>query len=139
MSEQIIDGKRIAREIREELEVEIKSLQKKGIIPGLAVILVGEDPASQIYVGRKEKTANELGFYSLTIRYDATLTQEELLKKIQELNKDPRIHGILVQLPLPPGDRTIPLYLFHQNLKNNQSLPPSRGWSLKRLKFCYFH
>jgi len=101
MSAQIIDGKRIAKEIREELQLEVEELKNKGIIPGLAVILVGDDPASQVYVGRKEKVANELDLHSLTIRYPATLSQDELLAKINELNNDSKIHGILVQLPLP--------------------------------------
>jgi methylenetetrahydrofolate dehydrogenase (NADP+)/methenyltetrahydrofolate cyclohydrolase len=101
MSAQIIDGKKIAKEIREELELDIEDLKRKGIIPGLAVVLVGDDPASQVYVGRKEKMANEIGLHSLTIKYPATLSENELLAKVDELNNDPKIHGILVQLPLP--------------------------------------
>jgi methylenetetrahydrofolate dehydrogenase (NADP+) / methenyltetrahydrofolate cyclohydrolase len=101
MSAQIIDGKKIAKEIRAELELEVKELRTKGIQPGLAVVLVGEDPASKVYVGMKEKTSNEMGLYSVTYKYSATLSQEDLLLKIDELNNDPKIHGILVQLPLP--------------------------------------
>lgn len=101
MSAQIIDGKRISLEIRAEVENEIKKLKEAGITPGLAVVLVGEDPASSVYVGRKEKTARELGMYSETIRLPDTITQEELLDHIKKLNQNPAIHGFLVQLPLP--------------------------------------
>ncbi|HDL17906.1 MAG TPA: bifunctional methylenetetrahydrofolate dehydrogenase/methenyltetrahydrofolate cyclohydrolase FolD [Bacteroidetes bacterium] len=101
MSAKIIDGKQIANQIREELKAEVEELKSAGITPGLAVVLVGEDPASQVYVRRKEKIALELGFYSLTLRYPQTMTQEELLASIHRLNEDAKIHGILVQLPLP--------------------------------------
>ena len=98
----IIDGKKIAAELREELKkkvVEIKS--KFNSVPGLTVILVGEDPASKIYVKNKEKFAKEVGMNSEVIRYPADLEEKKLLNKINELNKDDKISGILVQLPLP--------------------------------------
>ncbi len=101
MSAQIIDGKRISLEIRAEVAEEIKKLKGAGITPGLAVVLVGEDPASSVYVARKEKTARELGMYSETIRLPDTITQDELLGHIKKLNQNPAIHGFLVQLPLP--------------------------------------
>lgn len=102
MSASIIDGKKIAAKIRAELAEEIKRLQsEKGVTPGLAVILVGEDPASQSYVKAKEKACEEIGVYSDDNRLPAETTQEELLKLIAEKNADPAIHGILVQLPLP--------------------------------------
>jgi len=98
----IIDGKKIAAELREELKkkvVEIKS--QFNSVPGLTVILVGEDPASKIYVKNKEKFAKEVGMNSEVIRYPADLQEKKLLNKINELNKDDKISGILVQLPLP--------------------------------------
>ncbi len=102
MTAQIISGTEIAKQIREELKEEVVSLKEKhNLVPGLSTILVGEDPASQVYVGQKEKTSLALGIYSE--RYDppAETTQDELLALIDKLNKDPKIHGILVQLPLP--------------------------------------
>jgi len=98
----IIDGKKIAAELREEIKkrvVEIKS--KYNFIPGLTVILVGEDPASKIYVKNKEKFAKEVGMNSEVIRYSADIKEKELLNKIKELNKNDKVSGILVQLPLP--------------------------------------
>lgn len=102
MSASIIDGKKISAEIREELRNEVAKLKsERGITPGLAVILVGEDPASQSYVTAKERACQETGIFSDDNRLPASTTQEELLKLIDEKNADPRIHGILVQLPLP--------------------------------------
>ena len=98
----IIDGKKIAAELREELKknvVELKSTYNA--IPGLTVILVGEDTPSKIYVKNKEKFAKEVGMNSEVIRYPADLKEKELLNKIKELNKDDKVSGILVQLPLP--------------------------------------
>lgn len=102
MSAQIIDGKQISADIRNELKEEVQKLQSEnGVTPGLAVILVGEDPASKSYVTAKERACQETGIYSDDNRLPATTTQEELLALIQQKNADPRIHGILVQLPLP--------------------------------------
>ena len=101
MSAKIIDGKAVAKEIRSEISERVAELKKKGVTPGLAVILVGENPASQLYVSFKEKACIELGMYSRKIDLLATLTQEELLNIIHELNEDNQIHGILIQLPLP--------------------------------------
>ena len=102
MTAQIISGTKIAKQIREELKQEIAGLKEKhNLIPGLATILVGEDPASQVYVGQKEKTCNALGIYSERHDLSADTREEELLALIDKLNKDPKIHGILVQLPLP--------------------------------------
>lgn len=102
MTAQLIDGKKIAADIREELKANVAQLQKDfGVTPGLAVILVGEDPASQSYVTAKERACQEIGIYSDDNRIPASTTQEELLALIAEKNADPRIHGILVQLPLP--------------------------------------
>lgn len=101
MSATLIDGKAIARTIRGELESRIGLLEGKGIRPGLAVVLVGENPASKVYVGMKEKMCAELGLHSEGYRLDAGISREELLELIHRLNADERIHGILVQLPLP--------------------------------------
>ncbi len=102
MTAQIISGTEIAKEIREELKQEIAELKEKhNVVPGLVTVLVGADPASQVYVGAKEKTSQELGIYSERYDLPAETTQEELLALIDKLNKDPKINGILVQLPLP--------------------------------------
>ena len=102
MTAQIISGTEIAKQIREELKQEITELKEKhNVIPGLVTVLVGADPASQVYVGAKEKTSQELGIYSERYDLPAETTQEELLALIDKLNKDPKINGILVQLPLP--------------------------------------
>jgi methylenetetrahydrofolate dehydrogenase (NADP+)/methenyltetrahydrofolate cyclohydrolase len=102
MTAQLIRGAEIAAQIREELTKEIAELKEKhNVVPGLVTVLVGADPASQVYVGSKEKTSKEMGIYSERYDLPAETKQEELLKLIDKLNKDPKIHGILVQLPLP--------------------------------------
>lgn len=101
MSAKVINGKEIAAQIRAELKSEVEKLAGKGIQPGLAVILVGDDPASHSYVKGKEKASIELGFYSEVHRLDANVPESEVLSLIDKFNRDPKIHGILVQLPLP--------------------------------------
>jgi len=101
MSAEIISGKELSGEIREELKDKVNALRKKGRTPGLAVVLVGEDPASQVYVNNKEKACLEVGIYSEVFRLCATTSQEELIALVEKLNADDNIHGILVQLPLP--------------------------------------
>ncbi len=103
MAAQIIDGKQIAADMREELKTEVAKLREQGIVPGLAVILVGEDPASQSYVTAKERACEELGIYSDDNRLPADTSQEDLMALVEKMNKDPKINGILVQLPLPKG------------------------------------
>ncbi len=98
-----IDGKAIAAALRAEIAAEVTELKQKGITPGLAVILVGDDPASQTYVRNKGKACEEVGFYSEQINLPATTTQAELLAVVEELNAREDIHGILCQLPLPRG------------------------------------
>jgi len=114
MTAQIISGRDIAGEIKEELKQEIAELkQKHNLVPGLATVLVGENPASQIYVGQKEKTSQALGIYSERHDLPADTSEAELLALVDRLNKDPKIHGILVQLPLPGHiDSTKVLYLI---------------------------
>ena len=99
----LINGKEIAAALRSEIAAETAALKAQGIIPGLAVILVGDDPASQTYVRNKQKACEEVGFYGEQINLPATTTQEELLAVVKELNRRKDIHGILCQLPLPKG------------------------------------
>lgn len=101
MTAPIISGKQVSEEIRAALRAEVEALVKQGLTPGLAVILVGEDPASQVYVRNKEKACHDLGFYSEVHRLAASTSQEELLALVDKLNRQANIHGILVQLPLP--------------------------------------
>lgn len=101
MSAKIIDGKQVASDIRAELKNEVASLKGKGIVPGLGVILVGEDPASKSYVSAKEKACGDIGIFSDDNRLPAETTQEDLLALVERMNNDPKINGILVQLPLP--------------------------------------
>lgn len=101
MAAQILDGKAMSAVLRMEIAERVKKLGERGIIPGLAVILVGNDPASEIYVRNKGNGCTETGMYSETIKMPEKTTQEELENEIRRLNADPKIHGILVQLPLP--------------------------------------
>jgi methylenetetrahydrofolate dehydrogenase (NADP+)/methenyltetrahydrofolate cyclohydrolase len=97
----ILDGKAVAARIKREIRTEVERLKERGISPGLAVILVGEDPASLIYVRNKERNCQELGISSYLYRLAATINRKELLELIKQLNNDPKINGLLVQLPLP--------------------------------------
>ncbi len=102
MTSKIIDGKAISKQIRQELKQQTETFHHEtGILPGLAFILVGENPASQVYVKMKGKACAEVGFYSVTRELSADISQEELVKLIDGFNNDPKIHGILTQLPLP--------------------------------------
>ncbi len=101
MAAQIIDGKAIAAKVRGRIGTTVATLKEQGITPGLAVVLVGDDPASRVYVGMKKKMCLELGMYSADHELPASTTEAELLALIGTLNADERVHGILVQLPLP--------------------------------------
>jgi methylenetetrahydrofolate dehydrogenase (NADP+)/methenyltetrahydrofolate cyclohydrolase len=103
MAAQIIDGKKISEEIRSELRSRVESLVARGIQPGLAVVLVGEDPASVSYVTGKERACAELGIASLGRHMSASSSESEVISVVGALNADPRVHGILVQIPLPKG------------------------------------
>ncbi len=103
MTAQIIDGKQVAADMRAELKDETAKLKEKGIVPGLGVILVGEDPASKSYVTAKERACEEIGIYSDDNRLPAETSQQDLITLVKRMNADPKIHGILVQLPLPKG------------------------------------
>ena len=99
---QIINGKLVSAQVREELKAKTQAMvEKYGVRPGLAVIIVGDDPASKVYVNNKEKGCAEVGYYSEVYRLPAETTQDELLTLVERLNKDDKIHGILCQLPLP--------------------------------------
>jgi methylenetetrahydrofolate dehydrogenase (NADP+) / methenyltetrahydrofolate cyclohydrolase len=102
MPADLLDGVAVARAIREDVARGVAALVARGVTPGLAVVLVGEDPASAVYVRNKGKACEEAGMHSVTIRMPATTSQDELLAQVDALNNDPTIHGILVQMPLPP-------------------------------------
>jgi methylenetetrahydrofolate dehydrogenase (NADP+)/methenyltetrahydrofolate cyclohydrolase len=101
MKAELIDGKAIAAQIREEVQVEVAKIKERGKIPGLAVILVGDDPASHVYVRQKGKACEKAGIYSITKHLPTTVSQQELLDYVNQYNNDPRCNGLLVQLPLP--------------------------------------
>ena len=101
MTAQLIDGTALSKKLRAQVAERAAALTAKGHQPGLAVILVGEDPASQVYVRNKVKACQEHGLHSVFEKYDATLSEADLLGRIDALNRDPAIHGILVQMPLP--------------------------------------
>lgn len=101
MTAQLIDGNALSKQLRAEVAQRAAQLTAKGIKPGLAVILVGDNPASQVYVRNKVKACEEAGMHSVLEKYEATMTEAQLLARVEALNNDPAIHGILVQLPLP--------------------------------------
>jgi methylenetetrahydrofolate dehydrogenase (NADP+)/methenyltetrahydrofolate cyclohydrolase len=103
MSARILDGKSLAASIRASVKERVAALAAKGVRPGLAVILAGEDPASKVYVRNKTRACEETGIHSVQIDYPASVTQAELLRRVEALNADPAVHGILVQMPLPAG------------------------------------
>lgn len=114
MSAQLLDGKIMAAELEEALKARVERLAAQGVVPGLTVILAGDDPASQTYVGNKEKACARLGIRSKTLRMPVDVCQETLEKAILEANADPAVHGVLVQLPLPghlDGNRALSLIL----------------------------
>src|SRR4030081_1393250 len=97
----LIDGRAVAEKVYVDLRRDIADLKKRGLTPGLAVVLVGDNPASRAYVRSKDKVSRELGLHSVKLELPATTTQDELLERVRELNRDPAIHGILVQSPPP--------------------------------------
>jgi len=101
MTAQLIDGNALSRQTREQVSQRVAALKAKGITPGLAVVLVGDNPASQVYVRNKVKACEDTGMHSVLEKYDATMTEADLLARVDALNNDATIHGILVQLPLP--------------------------------------
>lgn len=103
MTARIIDGKQVSAEVKEQVRLGVEELAASGVVPGLAAILVGDDPASQVYVGSKEKAARAAGMNSWVHRLPADIAQNDLQSLIGDLNRDPAVHGILLQLPLPKG------------------------------------
>src|ERR1043166_9415093 len=110
MEADLIDGRIIARQLQDELAGRIDALKARGIQPGLAFVRVGEDPASKVYVGRKEKACADLGIFSKTRVLDEKTSEADLLALIGKLNSDLRVHGILVQAPLPQQIREAVVY-----------------------------
>ena len=101
MTAQLIDGNALSKQLRAQVAADTAALKAKGLTPGLAVVLVGDNPASQVYVRNKVKACEDAGLHSVLEKYDATMTEADLLARVNALNNDDRIHGILVQLPLP--------------------------------------
>jgi len=101
MTAQLIDGNALSRQLRTQVSERAAALKARGVTPGLAVVLVGDNPASQVYVRNKVKACEDSGLHSVLEKYEASMTEAELLARVEALNNDPAIHGILVQLPLP--------------------------------------
>ena len=101
MTAQLIDGNQLSKQLRTEVATRAQALKARGITPGLAVVLVGDNPASQVYVRNKVKACEDSGLHSVLEKYDASMSEADLLARVEALNQDPGIHGILVQLPLP--------------------------------------
>jgi methylenetetrahydrofolate dehydrogenase (NADP+)/methenyltetrahydrofolate cyclohydrolase len=101
MTAQLIDGNQLSKQLRTEVACRAQALKAKGVTPGLAVVLVGDNPASQVYVRNKVKACEDSGLHSVLEKYEASMSEADLLARVEALNQDPAIHGILVQLPLP--------------------------------------
>ncbi len=101
MPAKLLDGKKISAEIREELKADVRRLKEKGVVAGLAGVLVGEDPGSVTYVGLKSKACEEVGIAEMMLKLPQTVSQAELIQNIEKLNRDPKVHAIFIQLPLP--------------------------------------
>jgi len=136
MPAKIISGTQIAAEIREELKGRVKKLSEKGVTPALAVVLVGEDPASISYVTAKAKGAEEIGMHEETIRLSADTPEEEVVKTVDKLNKDPKFHGILVQLPLPKHVSTDKIINYISPEKDVDAFHPVNVGKLLRGEPC---
>lgn len=132
MSARIIDGKAMAAEIRGEVAQRVTALTERGVTPGLAAVLVGDDEPSRIYVGAKEKACAEVGIASRRVELPQETTQDELLRLIGDLNDDPEIHGILVQLPLPPQISVLPVHEAIAVTKDVDGLTPASAGRLVR-------
>ena len=101
MTAQLIDGNALSQQLRTDVAARTQALKTRGVTPGLAVVLVGDNAASQVYVRNKVKACQDAGLHSVLEKYEATLSEADLLARVEALNNDPAIHGILVQLPLP--------------------------------------
>ncbi len=124
MTARIIDGKALAAAIREEVAARVRALSDRGITPGLAAVLVGDDPASKIYVGSKQKAAAEVGMVSRRVDLPASATEDEVLAEVRSLNEDPGIHGFIVQLPLPKQVSELAVQLAIDPEKDVDALAP---------------
>jgi methylenetetrahydrofolate dehydrogenase (NADP+)/methenyltetrahydrofolate cyclohydrolase len=138
---QLIDGKAIAAKIRAHVAEEVRKLRtSRGVVPGLAVVRVGEDPPSKIYVGAKRRAAEEIGFNSWEYHFPETVAESEVLMQIDKLNRDPQVHGILVQLPLPPQLSSDKIILSVDPAKDVDGFHPLNAGSLflgrPRVKPC---
>jgi methylenetetrahydrofolate dehydrogenase (NADP+)/methenyltetrahydrofolate cyclohydrolase len=134
MSAKIIDGKAIAAEVRADVAERVNALQAQGIQPGLAAVLVGEDPASHIYVGSKQKACAEVGMYSERVELPAEASQAEVLAEIERLNADPKISGMIVQLPVPEHISELALQMAVAPEKDVDCLGPTNVGLLARGK-----
>ncbi len=121
----VLDGKETAREVRAEVAARVAGLGRRGVRPGLAVVLVGDDPGSQVYVRNKDKAASEAGFAVSTRRLPASATQAELAALVDELNRDAGVHGVLIQLPLPDGLDAVALLARLDPAKDVDGLTPA--------------
>ncbi|MDD2889436.1 MAG: tetrahydrofolate dehydrogenase/cyclohydrolase catalytic domain-containing protein [bacterium] len=136
MSAKIIKGIEVAALVREELKVRVQKLKEKGITPGLGVVLVGEDPASVSYVTAKAKGSAEIGIFEQTINFPADTPEEEVLKVVDRLNKDPKFNGFLVQLPLPKHISTDKIINFISPEKDADGFHPVNVGKLLRGEPC---
>ncbi len=134
MSANIIDGKAIAAQVRADVATRVKALQDQGIKPGLAAVLVGDDPASHIYVGSKQKACAEVGLYSERVELPAGSTQAEVLAEIDRLNTDPKISGMIVQLPVPDHISELALQMAVAPEKDVDCLGPTNVGLMARGK-----
>ena len=133
----IIDGKQIASEVKSQLKAEVEILKEKGIFPSLAVILAGDNPASQIYVKNKIKSCEEVGIKSLSFTFDASVTEEQLIETIEALNSDKTVDGILVQLPLPKGLNEEKVLKHISDLKDVDGFSPANVGALTLGRDCF--
>jgi len=131
MPGKILDGKQLSVEIREELKGRVAKLGEKGVTPGLAGILVGEDPGSASYVGLKEKACGDVGIVGRMVRLPADVKQEDLLKEIERLNNDPNVHGIFIQLPMPghlDENKALNLVLPEKDVDGFNPMSVGKAW-----------
>jgi len=132
MTAELIDGKAIAAQVRADVAVRVKALAERGIQPGLAAVLVGDDPASHVYVGSKQKACAEVGMYSERVELPATASQEDVLREIERLNADPKISGMIVQLPVPDHISELALQMAVAPEKDVDCLGPTNVGLLAR-------
>ncbi|OVE75255.1 bifunctional 5,10-methylene-tetrahydrofolate dehydrogenase/5,10-methylene-tetrahydrofolate cyclohydrolase [bacterium F11] len=130
----ILDGKKLSAQINKESEQKIETLKKKGVVPGLATVLVGEDPGSQVYVGQKIKKCQAMGMASIHRPLNSGVSQEELRKTVEDLNQDPQVHGMIVQLPLPKHLDPEPIIATINPKKDADGLHPMNQGLMGRLK-----